>query len=342
VTAEGGTGYDHAMTMARSRNLTGPYEVDPQGYLLTTGGHPESKLQRCGHGSLFDTPQGETYLVHLCGRPLEEIQRCPHGRETGLQKTHWTDDDWLRVESTAGIGLPDLAIPEPDIEEQPWPEQTTCHEFDSQVLPPEFQWLRTPEPERFMSLAERPGFLRLKGQESVGSRFYQALVARRQESFCFRAETKLDFDPVTIQQSAGLICYYNAQKFHYLYVSVDEQGRRYLDVMSCLGEDDAVFTFLLSESRGDSASDPVGIDLPKQGAVWLRCDVSYAKLVFSWSLDGEAWQQVPLELDYSLISDEAGRGEHRCFTGAFVGMCCQDISGQKIPADFDYFDYRVV
>ena len=339
VTAEGGTGYDHAMTLARSRDLAGPYEADPDGYLLTSGGHPELELQRSGHGSLVDTPQGESYLVHLCGRPLQHIQRCPHGRETSLQKTRWTADGWLRVESAAGTGLPDLRVPAPAIKEHPWPEPVTCHDFDDGLLPPEFQWLRTPEPERFMSLTERPGFLRLRGQESLGSWFSQALVARRQEAFCFSATTRLEFDPRSFQQCAGLVCYYNAQKFHYLYVSVDEQGRRYLDVMSCLGEDDAVFSFPLSESRGNSASDPAGIDLPEQGAVWLRCDVNYAELVFSWSLDSETWQQVPLVLDYSLISDEAGKGEHRCFTGAFVGMCCQDLSGQNVPADFDCFHY---
>jgi xylan 1,4-beta-xylosidase len=28
------------------------------------------------------------------------------------------------------------------------------------------------------------------------------------------------------------------------------------------------------------------------------------------------------------------------FTGAFVGMCCQDLAGTRRPADFDYFVYR--
>jgi beta-xylosidase len=28
------------------------------------------------------------------------------------------------------------------------------------------------------------------------------------------------------------------------------------------------------------------------------------------------------------------------FTGAFVGMCCQDYAGTGWPADFDYFEYR--
>ncbi len=28
------------------------------------------------------------------------------------------------------------------------------------------------------------------------------------------------------------------------------------------------------------------------------------------------------------------------FTGAFVGMACQDMAGTALPADFDWFDYR--
>lgn len=28
------------------------------------------------------------------------------------------------------------------------------------------------------------------------------------------------------------------------------------------------------------------------------------------------------------------------FTGAFVGLCCQDLSGQKQHADFGFFTYK--
>ena len=45
-------------------------------------------------------------------------------------------------------------------------------------------------------------------------------------------------------------------------------------------------------------------------------------------------------LDASIVSDEAGRGEHGSFTGAFVGMVAFDTSGAGKPADFDYFSYK--
>ena len=299
-------------------------------------------FDRVGQVLMVDAPNGESYLVHLCGRPLKDVVRCPHGRETGLQKTQWTEDGWLRLPGATGDGLPQLMVSSPDIKEQPWPEVSTCHEFDSAILPSEFQWLRSPEPGTFMSLSDRPGYLRLKGKSSLGNWFEQALVARRQEAFCFSAETKLEFSPVNFQQCAGLVCYYNAHKYHYLYVSVDEQGRRFVDIASCLGDPSGQATYSLSVSRGDSASDDIGIEIPQKGAVWLRCDVEYAELVFSWSLDGQQWQKIPVTLDYSLISDEAGKGEGASFTGAFVGMCCQDVSGTELAADFDYFHYNEV
>lgn len=339
VTAEGGTGYTHAMTLARSRRLEGPYEVDPQGYLLSSRNDRSLGLQRCGHGDLFDTPSGETYLVHLCGRPLNGLRRSPLGRETGLQKTRWSEDGWLRLEGANGEGIPETEVPAPDLPEHPWPEVAPRNDFDESELPAEFQWLRSPEPERFMSLTERPGFLRLKGKESLGSWFEQALVARRQEAFRFSAETRVDFFPSNFQQCAGLVCYYNAHKYHYLYISTDESGQRYLDIMSCEGDTSMATTFPLTEGRTGPAPPDPRFHLPVTGAVWLRCDVDHHALDFSWSVDGENWRKLPVTLNQSLISDEAGKGFGASFTGAFVGMACQDLSGQDCPADFDYFEY---
>ena len=51
------------------------------------------------------------------------------------------------------------------------------------------------------------------------------------------------------------------------------------------------------------------------------------------------WQAVGPVLDASLISDEAGRGEHASFTGAFVGMCAFDQTGLAKSADFFHFCY---
>jgi xylan 1,4-beta-xylosidase len=77
--AEGGTGYDHAVTMARARRIQGPYELHPNVHLITSKDAPAAALQRAGHGQIVETPQGQVYHTHLCSRPLEGLRRSPLG-----------------------------------------------------------------------------------------------------------------------------------------------------------------------------------------------------------------------------------------------------------------------
>ncbi|MEO1993419.1 MAG: glycoside hydrolase family 43 protein, partial [Pirellulales bacterium] len=98
LTAEGGTEYDHAVTMARSKNLYGPYEVHPKNPILTSAGKPDSPLQKAGHASLVETSTGEWYMPHLCARPLPGSKYCNLGRETAIQKVEWLEDEWLYLE----------------------------------------------------------------------------------------------------------------------------------------------------------------------------------------------------------------------------------------------------
>lgn len=43
MTAEGGTGYDHAVTLARARDLAGPYELHPEVHVLTLRRRPRGR-----------------------------------------------------------------------------------------------------------------------------------------------------------------------------------------------------------------------------------------------------------------------------------------------------------
>ena len=204
------------------------------------------------------------------------------------------------------------------------------YDFAGESLPADFQWLRTPLPQRIFSLTERPGALRLIGREAIGSWFEQALVARRQEDFSLRAETELDFIPQTFQQAAGLTHYYNRHKFHFLAVSHDARHGRVLTIMSCPGNwPDFNLAFPLAEP----------IVLPAQGKVGLAAEIDEARLQFFYRTGGE-WLPVGPVLDASVISDEGGRGEHASFTGAFIGMAAFDTSGAARPADFSYFEYE--
>lgn len=328
LVAEGGTGYGHAVSMARSRHLSGPYAVHPDNPVLTTRQDPDNPLQRAGHADLVETPEGETYLVHLCGRPLPGTRLSPLGRETAIQRAVWDNDGWLRL--AAGGKTPTLEVSMPGTDQRA-PDTEETHEFASETLPANFQWLRTPEPERLFSLSERPGFLRLYGRESVGSWFEQALVARRQDNWYCSAETVLEFEPDDLQQFAGLIAYYNRFKFHYLAVTRGDGGDKVLSVMSCHDE--------WPSGRLDIA-DTQGAVLEPGTPVQLGVDIRERELQFRYAQGDGEWQPIGPVLDAGLLSDEGSGRAHGYFTGNFLGMAAHDISGRGTPADFARFRYR--
>jgi xylan 1,4-beta-xylosidase len=326
LTAEGGTGWGHAVTLARSRQLLGPYELHPDTHILTTRDRPDAVLQRAGHADLVETPTGETYMVYLCGRPLANRGRCTLGRETAIQPMTWGNDGWLRTSS--GDGMPMMEAPAPPgLEPQPPPASAPREDFDAEQLPIDFQWLRTPDADYLFSLGARKGYLRLFGRESIGSLFSQSLVARRQQTHCFSASTVIEFEPDHFQQMAGLVCYYNGAKFHYLYVSRDTTGK-HLRVMSALPDHVMADAF--------TAPIPIESGVP----IELRAEVDYERLLFAWRCGPGPWQWLPQVFDASILSDEATAPGLPNFTGAFVGMACQDLAGTAKPADFDWFEYR--
>ncbi|MEO0451641.1 MAG: glycoside hydrolase family 43 protein [Pseudomonadota bacterium] len=321
MTAEGGTGYDHAVTIARSKDIQGPYELDPARHILTAKDSPRSDLQRTGHASLVQTQDGDWLMPFLCSRPLDGTQRSPLGRESALARVHLDHDGWFKLRDTDFLSAPIVR----------GNDGVQTYQFDSDRLHQDFQWLRTPHPERLFSLEDRPGHLRLMGRESPGSLFEQSLIARRASSHAYEVMTSVEFDPEDFQQMAGLMIYYNQHKFHYLNVSRGEGGRRELSILSCLADQSLV---------SDQPLIDAPIALPETGSISLRARVTGAELRFAYAIEATHWIDVGPVLDASLLSDEAGKGEGANFTGTFVGMGCHDLTGQGQPADFSHFEYR--
>jgi xylan 1,4-beta-xylosidase len=322
--AEGGTGWNHGISMARSRELLGPYELDPQPLLLTTRQSPGCALQKAGHGELVQTPAGQWYLVHLASRPLYPERRCPLGRETCIQRVVWSGDGWLRL--AHGGHEPRLEVPAPaDIEPHPWPAEPSRDDFDSAELSPHWQSLRVPIDQSCASLAARPGWLRLRGRESIHSLFEQGLLARRVESFRCTVETRVEFAPSHFTQSAGLILYYDARQHYYLRIAHDERtGGRVIGVVQT---DDGTY--------GELSATPIH-DWP--AAVYLRARIDHERAQFAASRDGQDWREIGPPLDFTKVSDDYGSTLR--FTGAMAGVCCQDLNGHHAVADFDYFEIR--
>ena len=88
LVAEGGTGYNHAVTVARSRRIEGPYEIAPNTPLLSARHDPSLALQKAGHASLVETQS----------RHYGSLIRKPYG------EPFWTPET-VEVDDVVGLGV---------------------------------------------------------------------------------------------------------------------------------------------------------------------------------------------------------------------------------------------
>lgn len=344
--ADTGTGEGHGQTIQRSRSVWGPYEMYKADFMqrseaneawsiLTSRHDPSLALQKAGHADLVETPGGEWYIVHLCGRPgagrnpddaprFAGMRRYMLGRETAIQKVCWTPDGWLRL--TDGGTEPQTDVPAPaDAKPMLMSRPFARDDFDAPILDPEYQSLRVPMDGEYISLTARPGWLRMYGHSGLASRFSQALIARRLTEYRMQCGCRLEFEPEYFKQMAGLILYYDTDNYLYFHLSYDE------DVGKCV-------TLLKAENkRYQYLTDFVPI--PPSRAVTLQLTLDGAAVHFRYQVEGEPEHLLATVEDASFLSDEA------CiegwFTGTMCGICCQDLSGQRKSADFDWFEVQV-
>lgn len=349
--AEGGTVWAHQESVARSRTIDGPYETMPNNPLISNYGTPSSPLQKQGHGSLFNTPQGEWYYASLCGRPWHHADEAIHdnrgyctlGRETSIQKIYWDDDGWPRVDGgVAGR----LYVPAPgELNEPPAddadpqdlasrgiisiPDHSAYDDFEGTQLDISWNTQRVPFDSHMGAVGG--GSLTLIGQGSLCDDFNLSLVARRWRAFDFDASTRVRFNPAHYSQMAGLTNFYSTKFWSWAYVTWDEQRRsRVLEVAQRDGEDYAHFL------RDNAPIVPDDVEW-----IWLRTKVRTSTYTYEYSFDGETWQELPVTLDAAVLSDDHVMQRYRgFFTGAFTGMACVDMTRFGKEAVFDFFDYR--
>lgn len=333
--AEGGTVYTHQEVVARSSELYGEYTTQPGDAFLTAFDSPRNYLQKCGHGSLVETPNGEWYFAHLTGRPwhhpTESITDprgwCTLGRETAIQKVEW-NEKWPYIVG-GKQGAKEVEAPK-DLEEVPYsmnyPEKD---DFEKDELNIHFNTLRVPFNDYMGSLTENPGHLRLIGRGSLTNEHEQSLVARRWQAFDFDAATALTYKPITHQQMAGLVNYYNTQHWSMIHITWNEINGRVIEITQ---NDRGQLTSFLKEEA---------IKVPENITyVHFKVKVRTNHYTYDYSFDGENWIEIPVTLDAKILSDDyVNQSYGGFFTGAFVGMANVDYSGYELEADFDYFSY---
>ncbi|EGT3903731.1 glycoside hydrolase family 43 protein [Clostridioides difficile] len=338
--AEGGTGYGHSVTMGRAKNIWGPYEKDSMNPIVTSipGDfyerhdpdhlkpkyyNPESKLQKSGHGSYIETTSGEVYLVHLTSRPFVPELRCTLGRETAIQKMKWTKDNWLRMEDESNLAKE--YVSESKLEEHLVSSIPSFDDFDSNELGLQYYAPRI-SPLSFADVKSRPGYVRIRGQESRTSLNKVSILARKLTSVYARITTKMEFYPEVHQHSAGLIMYYDNMNYINL--------RKYYS--ETLGQSALSIIHLENGEKTEFLNTRIPIkDIP----IYLRLYIQGRKSYFEWSYDEKNYQRIGKVFDTTKFSDEYCKyGE---FTGTFIGLTCADRVKHKHYADFDFFEYIV-
>ncbi|NUT51157.1 MAG: glycoside hydrolase family 43 protein, partial [Saccharothrix sp.] len=181
--AEGGTERGHAVSVARGRTPTGPFEPCPDNPVLThrSTDHP---IQNTGHADLVQGPDGSWWLVLLGVRPGGGTPGWHVlGRETFLAPVTWVDD-WPVV----GALATEATVPWPL---RPGPEPARRDDFDSPRLRPEWISLRD-RLERHCTTGERAGWLTLRARGGSLDDLDVVFAGRRQQHLSCSARTLVD------------------------------------------------------------------------------------------------------------------------------------------------------
>lgn len=324
LTAEGGTESGHQETVARSRNIWGPYEVDPETPLLTAADDPSLPLQCAGHASLVETPAGEWYMAYLCSRPFENNGGFSIlGRETAIERVVWSDDGWLRLAS--GGHHPNLTS------SAPAGTMASSSDADASLAGGGFDDdFKTPNLDisRWNTLRQLPSETWLKsgngltilGGQSPQSFFDQHIVATRQTALRCSASVEMEYAPdaseVGYLRLAGMTLYLNDGNYVLCMITMGENGPTAVLQRSVKGD------FQLIDSIPVSAGGLYALSVRLDG-----CQAMFAVN------DGHEEQRFA-PLDVTFLSGG--------YTGNFIGLDVIDMHRRNSTfAVFRNFRYRV-
>jgi alpha-N-arabinofuranosidase len=318
--AEGGTGHDHAVTIARSEAITGPYEPNPRNPILT---HRhlgrDYPIVGTGHADLVETQYGEWWMVALAMRPYDG-HFYNLGRETFLTPVRW-EEGWPIV--SPGIGHIACEHGAPNLPEHRWPTRPTCDHFESSSLDHHWNFLRTPRAS-FWSLTERPGYLRLRLRpERLSELANPSFVGRRQQHINFAVRTAMEFTPQGPDECAGL--------------SLVQNNDHHFRFVCCLTSDGKRVVRLVKRLKG--VETVVGEQTVADGRLYLKVEAYGQSYNFYATTAPETWIAIAEEVDGRLLSTPVAGG----FVGAYIGIYAgSNGKASDNVADFDWFEYKEI
>ena len=306
--SEGGTSYEHAISMASSTSVTGPYEGTPRNPVLThrhlSFDHP---ITGVGHADLVELADGRWVGVALAWR-LIDGEHGILGRETFLFPVTWeTEREWWKEnKKTFPVMSPETGRVELN-HDLPFPgivqldHDKFIDEFDGKALKLEWNTRRSHEAP-FHELDLKQGLLKLHLQPSfIKEREQYAFLGVRQRNFQFTSETEMVFAPANNAEEAGIALILNDHAAITLTRRRSDQG------------DEVALSKWHHGERTKLASLPV-----KGSKLKLRMEGDYLSYRFYVAENGNDWQVLGDPVDITFMSPAVLTGFN--YTGLYLGL----------------------
>ena len=315
--AEGGTGPEHAVSVARSKNVFGPYENNFCNPIFTHRNLGQRyPVKYVGHGDMFQTMDGDWYMVMLAVRPYKGYTMM--GRETFLARVIF-ENDWPVVNPGLGklseeliINLPEYETKEPATSIPGTDKKYRFYEMKE--LGPEWMTLRNPD--RDMYAFEEGKGLKLKcGSNNMTEDKPVSYLSIRQDTLKFAVKTTFYTDNLFMGARAGL-CLMQGSKNHVRFELTDCKGSV---IFVKDGKETRITETLLNDSP-----------------LTVTFEVSGTKLsVFTGIRQNE--EMLCQNIDISSLSTETAGG----FVGCTMGIFATDGEDRTEPvyATFKSFSY---
>lgn len=287
-TAEGGSGWGHMVTIARSQSIWGPYEGCPHNPILTNRNDTTKQVMESGHADLVQDAQGNYYMVHLAVRPCIGT-KSTLGRETFLTPLQM-ENGWFSVKG----GKARIEEESQTAGEQKKAKAVVA-DFGKKEWEKEWLFIGAPRKENFDrgngTLLLRPSEQKLQdGQMGV------TFAAMRQPDFDFALQAVLGCEETGL--SAGLAAYLAPGFLYRIYVNCEAEGRYVM--VEKLAEDFHQIAYREKIPCGEIT-------------FTLRADRS--KYYFSYAVGGKTVQAAEASTRFLCTAIA-----NRCFTGTVVGV----------------------
>lgn len=323
LNAEGGTGPDHAVTVARSRHIFGPYENNPKNPILTHR-HlgKDYPVVYVGHGDLVDDADGNWYMVMLASRRCEGYIGL--GRETFLAKVVW-EDGWPVI--NPGIGKLDdwVSLPFPCNETEKIKKQSL---LESLTKKQDVLMLRNPSSD-FYTVEENKVVIRflpemLKELESP------AYLAFRQLEYSYQANLTITLGMLLAEEEAG-ISILQSNEYHILFrikqCEECEFNHCRIQVVKYIKDKEQLLAErLLSDFITESGDHTIGFKIIGHG--------QRADFVFQYK---QVEYQVLKDVDIHEMSTEVAGGFVGNTIGVYASSCGRDTRNTA-----DIVDFRII